>query len=111
MTGQHGDIISAKVAGASPGDKGKPFSASAMFQLQPVNSSWEDQITWCLHNVTHTPGETNCTEQHAVQPNCIVQGGRSCLIVTAVGLARSDVPGSCLAAYNMTLVCQCHNGD
>jgi hypothetical protein len=75
-----------------------PAAAPGEYQLH---------IRYCLHNTTG-PDQVNCPEQYAVQPQCLAQGGRTCLILTAKYLA---LHGECDAAFGLTLVCQCNNAE
>ena len=71
---------------------------------------WQTHIDWCIGNWTADPGETNCLDQYATtEPQCAAPGGggRACLMARAIDSARSN---NCSYSFQLTLICQCHNG-
>ena len=68
---------------------------------------WQKHIDWCIQNYTTDPGETNCASEYlGVAPECILGGGRACLLRKAISVAKT---GNCSSANSIVLLCQCHN--
>jgi hypothetical protein len=77
--------------------------------LSPLTGTpdWQQHIDWCIKNYTTDPGETNCVPDYlGVAPDCILGGGRACLLRKAISLAKN---GNCSSANSLVLLCQCHN--
>jgi hypothetical protein len=86
-------------------------SLNSLFVLAPIGSSepeWQTHLKWCWNNFTTDPGMTNCVDKYidAGAQNCIVGGGRKCLIGQAAYLATH---GQCAAGFGTALVCECNN--
>jgi uncharacterized membrane protein len=65
---------------------------------------WQEEIDWCKRN-GDAGGSVDCPLLYAY-PECIVSGGRSCLMRKASQSARD---GDCANAFRQALTCQCHN--
>jgi hypothetical protein len=67
---------------------------------------WEQHILWSVRN-TDAGGAVDCTEQYVVVgPECLVDGGRSCLMRKAINAAYNN---DCTQALKLSEITQCHN--
>jgi hypothetical protein len=67
---------------------------------------WQSHIDWCIHN-SDAGGSVDCPDKYAATyPECIVSGGRSCLMGKAIQSAKD---GDYANAYRLAQICQCHN--
>ena len=77
-------------------------------RAQGGKPDWQKHIDWSIGNHTTDPGETNCPDQYAAtEPNCILGGGRACLMARAIDSAKAN---NYAYAFRLTLITQCHNG-
>jgi hypothetical protein len=68
---------------------------------------WIKNVLWSIANYTTDPGETNCQADYlATEPQCLVGGGRWCLMQRAIDSAKH---GNYNYAFRLTLITQCHN--
>ena len=88
------------------------FAVLSFTYLAPAYSDWREHLTWCLKN-TDTGASVECPIQFGAvgAAECVLFGGRACLMAKASGVASSGVPGACQSAYVMAATCQCHNSD
>lgn len=64
---------------------------------------WQKHIDWAIGNT----GAVDCPDQYlATYPECIANGGRSCLMGKAIEAAKAN---NCSWAFKLTLITQCHN--
>jgi hypothetical protein len=69
---------------------------------------WQTHCDACLGYYTSNPAEVHCQDDYtATYPECLVGGGRACLMVRAVAAAKAN---DCDKAFKLTLMCQCHDG-
>ncbi len=66
--------------------------------------SW---LNWSIGNSTG-PDQLDCPGQYGAYPECIIGGGRACLMGKAIQSAKD---GDCAKAFRLTLITQCHNGS
>jgi len=67
---------------------------------------WQLHIDWCIQN-SDAGGSVDCADKYAVTyPECILAGGRSCLMKKAIQSAKD---GDYANAYRLAQICQCHN--
>jgi secreted trypsin-like serine protease len=67
---------------------------------------WMVHVDWSMRN-TDAGGSTNCPDLYAY-PECVLKGGRACLMAQAINSAKA---GSCSDALRATLITQCHNKE
>jgi hypothetical protein len=81
------------------------FAERAAKQEQAAARSapvWHQHIDWAIGNT----GAVDCPEQYLTYLDCILGGGRSCLMRHAIEEARAN---NCSLAFRLTLITQCHN--
>lgn len=72
----------------------------------PADDEWKTHIDWCSHD-SSAGGSVDCTAAYlGTYPDCIISGGRSCLMGKARAAARA---GNCSHAFELAMICQCHN--
>ncbi len=84
------------------GDTGNaPFEAMVKAGEKP---DWMKHIDWLIGNT----GAVDCPEKYlATHPECILGGGRACLMAKAIESAKA---GNCPWAFRLTLITQCQKG-
>lgn len=85
------------------------FSLSS-FGAGTAHSDWHEHAAFCQSN-TDSGGSVECPGEFiaAGAAECILAGGRACLVIKMRGVALSGAPGACSAAQVGLSVCQCHN--
>lgn len=69
---------------------------------------WQKHCDQCIGYYTAKPDDVHCVGQYqTTYAECLTGGGRACLMSKAMAFAKS---GDCERAFNLTLICQCHNG-
>jgi hypothetical protein len=76
---------------------------------QVSKPEWQVNIDWSFNN-TDAGGAVNCVWQYIDKGigQCIVSGGRQCVMQEAQAQAKA-IPAKSQGAYNLSLVSQCHN--
>ena len=66
---------------------------------------WQGHLDWCKGD----SGQVDCPSAYlATYPECIYKGGRSCLMSKAIDSAKAN---NCSWAFQLSLICQCHNTE
>jgi hypothetical protein len=90
---------------------GSKYKKSSVEQLSSISSAqhadWQSHVDWAASN-PDAGGSTNCPDQYVAAgiPECIVSGGRACLMAKARQAAKA---GNCTYAFQLVLLTQCHN--
>jgi hypothetical protein len=72
--------------------------------LSAGDQNWKNNIDWCIGN-SDAGGSVDCPQQY-IYPECIVAGGRSCIMRKGIQSAKD---GDYANAFLQAKVCQCHN--
>jgi hypothetical protein len=89
------------------------FASASSAQTNPAlcaqqnagNQNWRANIDWCIGN-SDAGGSVDCPDKYVTYPECIVSGGRSCLMKKAIQSAKDkDYANS----FRLAQICQCHN--
>jgi hypothetical protein len=79
---------------------------AGVFVAKAQKPGWQTHIDWCIQN-SDAGGSVDCPDKcAATYPECIVAGGRSCLMKKAIQSAKD---GDYANAYRLAQICQCHN--
>ncbi len=74
--------------------------------LEKEKPGWQQNLDWSISN-SDAGGSVNCSDQYlATYPECLMSGGRSCIMRKAIESARA---GDCENALRVSLITQCHN--
>jgi hypothetical protein len=75
-----------------------------VFAAKAQKPEWQTHVDWCIRN-SDAGGSVDCPEKYPY-PECIVSGGRSCLMKKAIQSAKD---GDYANAFRLAQICQCHN--
>jgi cathepsin L len=74
--------------------------------LEKEKPDWQRHLDWAMSN-RDAGGSVNCTDKYlATYPECVINGGRSCLMNKAISSAKA---GDCDNALRVSAITQCHN--
>jgi hypothetical protein len=79
---------------------------SSVFAARAQKPEWQQHVDWCIQN-SDAGGSVDCPDKYtATYPECLVSGGRSCLMKKAIQSAKD---GDYANAFRLAQICQCHN--